>query len=354
MSIKRPSLRQGPDHTRPLPWGPPALTNPRMVTVTSDPATHKIQLNTGEDCIVTADAVVTFAGNTANDSIIDIVGGRNIVVRGLHVVAEPGPSTTVAQAVAADDTTIRVQSTEGFPDAGVIRLDGEGIIYTAKTATQFTGCTRRSGYYNSSPLSSDTVHSVGATIWLGEYSRSGLTATFNAGHVFIEGCLFDGFINDGIRIIGGNSNSVTIQNVRIGPVRNNDPVAQRDGHPDGIQLAQGGTPLLRIARTTILAEKSGRTILNAASGGSYSAVANIQMQDVDMIAVAETSRLIENADPTIWEVSNSWLRSYAPKSYVCQDSSLAEKLGLAEVVSAVPDFCPVGLPGVGYVSPGYV
>lgn len=41
-------------------------------------------------------------------------------------------------------TTIKVNSTEGFPAAGKIIIDNEEIWYTGKTLTQFTGCVRAS------------------------------------------------------------------------------------------------------------------------------------------------------------------------------------------------------------------
>jgi hypothetical protein len=52
--------------------------------------------------------------------------------------------TTATNAIGAGDSTISVESTSvGFADAyGILSIDDELIIYTAKTATQFTGCIR--------------------------------------------------------------------------------------------------------------------------------------------------------------------------------------------------------------------
>jgi hypothetical protein len=52
--------------------------------------------------------------------------------------------TTATNAIGAGDSTISVQSTSvGFADAnGILSIDDELIVYTAKTATQFTGCIR--------------------------------------------------------------------------------------------------------------------------------------------------------------------------------------------------------------------
>jgi hypothetical protein len=57
------------------------------------------------------------------------------------------PLETIAtMPVYASDTTISVESTGvGFPDEyGILSIDDELIVYTAKTATQFTGCQRGS------------------------------------------------------------------------------------------------------------------------------------------------------------------------------------------------------------------
>lgn len=52
--------------------------------------------------------------------------------------------TTATNAIGGGDSTISVESTSvGFADAyGILSIDDELIVYTAKTATQFTGCIR--------------------------------------------------------------------------------------------------------------------------------------------------------------------------------------------------------------------
>lgn len=343
------------DPTLPLPWAPPTLTAPRVVTISDDPATRNIQLEPGQDCFITAPEPVHFnSSQDKADGIIQIFGGGDVVWIGGEIVGEGGPITEVTGRVTATDTFVRVKSTDGFPTSRYIRVDGEGTGYTGKTPTAFLNCVRNEIFYNPSVVSSSTTHEVGATVWLGEYSRTGISRVAGTGHTHLEGILFSGFINDIMRA-NRNSPSLTIQNCRGGPNTNWDHAYQRDGHPDGLQLWQGGVQELRIARTTLMAGQSGRAILNAAKNTDYPAVGKVVLRDVDMVAAYPDSRPIENADAeTVWEVSNSWLRAYLPKSYVCQDAGLAEKLGFAEVISDVPDFCPVGVPGVGYVSPGYV
>ena len=53
--------------------------------------------------------------------------------------------TTTTAAIGAGDSTISVQSTAGGFAAtyGILSIDDELIVYTAKTGTQFTGCQRR-------------------------------------------------------------------------------------------------------------------------------------------------------------------------------------------------------------------
>jgi len=48
-------------------------------------------------------------------------------------------ATTLIDAVSANDTTINVESTDGFPSAGVAKIDGDIFTYTGKTLTTLTG-----------------------------------------------------------------------------------------------------------------------------------------------------------------------------------------------------------------------
>ncbi|MEW6295960.1 MAG: hypothetical protein AB1467_06795 [Candidatus Diapherotrites archaeon] len=57
-----------------------------------------------------------------------------------------GFETQLNGALTAVATTITVDSTKGFPIRGWIRINDEEILYTRKTSTTFTGCTR--GAYN--------------------------------------------------------------------------------------------------------------------------------------------------------------------------------------------------------------
>jgi hypothetical protein len=56
-------------------------------------------------------------------------------------------------------TTITVDSTSGFNDRGRIRIDNEEILYTGKTGTTFTGCTRGARGTEAASHSDNTVAS---------------------------------------------------------------------------------------------------------------------------------------------------------------------------------------------------
>jgi hypothetical protein len=77
------------------------------------------------------------------------------------------------------DTTIIVDSTAGFPAAGTIDIGTELITYTAKTATDFTGCVRgTNGTTAASHLDNAIV--TNATMWTGWGVQSNTTNTLLA------------------------------------------------------------------------------------------------------------------------------------------------------------------------------
>lgn len=54
----------------------------------------------------------------------------------------PDVSTTVSgTAITADDTSVFVVDTQGFPSSGFISIEDDKIQYTSKTGSAFTGCT---------------------------------------------------------------------------------------------------------------------------------------------------------------------------------------------------------------------
>lgn len=55
------------------------------------------------------------------------------------------PSTFITTNLENNDSEIIVDSTNGFPESGILFVENEGIVYSSKTDTQFLGCTR--GYF---------------------------------------------------------------------------------------------------------------------------------------------------------------------------------------------------------------
>lgn len=66
-------------------------------------------------------------------------------------------TTTLNGAVSADDTTITVVSTTGFPSSGVFACEDDKVTYTGKTATTFTGCTSVSAHDDGETVTSFVV-----------------------------------------------------------------------------------------------------------------------------------------------------------------------------------------------------
>jgi len=67
-------------------------------------------------------------------------------------------STTLTSTIGADDTTINVSSTKGFPDKdGFIQIDDEIVFYKTKTKTTFVNCTRGSSSFTFIDRSKSTL-----------------------------------------------------------------------------------------------------------------------------------------------------------------------------------------------------
>lgn len=84
-----------------------------------------------------------------NQHLNEVQDGKGFFDRNYFTLQKypvPDVSTTLNGAVAADDTTITVVSTQGFPSSGSILVNGDKILYTGKTSTTFTGCTSVSAH----------------------------------------------------------------------------------------------------------------------------------------------------------------------------------------------------------------
>lgn len=340
-----------------LPWAPPTLTSPRLITITDFQTVRRITLNAGEDCLITAPRIVTgfdYNFDTA-DALVHVTGGRNVVWIGGHIRAQAEPVTVLADYVDDKARVIPVVSTIGYPPVGMLRIDGEQIRYNSKSLTGFNVNGRNFGFFNTSPVSKLT-HTPGTPVYPGEATRSGVSFTGQTGTVHLEGIRMDGALGDGVRV-SQQVNTLTMQNMRIGPVTNFDNVYQTDGHPDAVQAYNRGAVNIKIARSTLIAGLSGRCILNAASDSGTGTIVNkITLRDVEFVDQS-ARELINNADAgTTWDVANAWLRSprLTRAGLVVGTTAFASSFGMAPLDDSAPDFAPESTVGLGYVSPGYL
>ena len=70
--------------------------------------------------------------------------------------------TTLWFPIAANETTIRVASTEGFTADGAVLIDGECVTYTGISGTEFTGCSR--GRFIDEGYRSAAAHEIGTAV----------------------------------------------------------------------------------------------------------------------------------------------------------------------------------------------
>lgn len=99
-----------------------------------------IQCKSYNDDVVYGEAVVEYTRAYPLDQTIqyDLLLNEESLIG--TIVANP--STFLVQELSTVTTTVNVDSTNGFPDSGVIFIDNEGIFYTDKTETNFLNCTR--------------------------------------------------------------------------------------------------------------------------------------------------------------------------------------------------------------------
>lgn len=108
----------------------------------------------------------------------------------------PDVSTALNGAVSADDTTITVDSTDGFPSSGSILIGGDKIDYTGKTSTTFTGCTSVSAHDDNSVVKAyvveiSTTEPGGTISWdvLKEGTEFEIDRKTGRIHLYAEGAL---------------------------------------------------------------------------------------------------------------------------------------------------------------------
>jgi|TARA_Y100000310_G_C20688151_1_gene820440 hypothetical protein len=111
----------------------------------------------------------------------------------------PDVSTALNGAVAADDATITVDSTNGFPSSGSVLIDGDKIDYTGKSTTTFTGCTSVSAHSDGDAVKAYVIEisttSPGGTIsWdvLTENTEFEINKSTGRIHLYADGTNYEG------------------------------------------------------------------------------------------------------------------------------------------------------------------
>lgn len=111
----------------------------------------------------------------------------------------PDVSTLVNGAITANDATITVDSTAGFPSSGYILIDSDKIAYTGKTTTTFTGCTSVEAHNDNSTIKPyvveiSTTEPGGTITWdvLGEGTEFELDKNTGRIHIYQSGLSYNG------------------------------------------------------------------------------------------------------------------------------------------------------------------
>lgn len=97
-------------------------------------------------------------------------------------------TTTLNGAVSADDDTINVVSTDGFPSFGTIAIETNKISYTGKTDTSFTGCSGVSAHDDGKTVTSFVVEVAldnegSEPTWEVQEYNSDYSVDFNSGFI---------------------------------------------------------------------------------------------------------------------------------------------------------------------------
>lgn len=343
-----------------LTWAPPTLSSPRTVVVDDTSANRHISLTSGQDCIITMPntTVSDIASVGTYESLITVSGGRHVrLIGGRITVPQPTP-TTLTTAMTASSTTAVVASTAAFPSNGMLRIDGESMIYTGKTSTTFTGITRNSGFYNDTAVSSNTTHAIGANVYIAERARSGISFTGQTGIVHVEGLLVDGFVCDGIRFSGGTG-TAQIQRSRVDGITNYDLAYETDGHPDGVQAYGGGFSEIRLDRVSLQLGPNGNGVINKGSDSAPSTpVGQWRFYNSEILSKTGQGRsMFANSDgaSSAFDVQNSWLR-YDPSQGVIFSSGTSARALFNEALykAGQVDITPASACGIGYTTPGYL
>jgi len=135
-------------------------------------------------------------------------------------------STTLNGAVSADDGTITVVSTNGFPSSGSFNVDGDRIDYTGKDATNFTGCTSVEAHDDSSSVYSfvlEISNTAEGTVpaWTVATNNSDFDLAFDIGRVRL---MRDDLLNDTSTAVGEVPQNGTPNRFRFSGLAGNNTV----------------------------------------------------------------------------------------------------------------------------------
>lgn len=338
-----------------LPWTPPTLSSPRVVTITpTDASNRTITLADGEDCRIDFTGPIGYLPgpyDAAQDAIVTVIGGRHVVVMGAQFAINSHAQTTLTADASAVATTLTVASTAGFPDEGIVRVAGEAIHYSSKTATTFTIADRNFGFFlgtGTPPL----ALTAGTTVYIGEYARGGLSFRSQTGTVHVEGALIEGTsLIDALRF-RGSSMTARVQNFRFGPLGPADVPGMTDGHADGIQTWGAGPISVSLSHGTVLSGPNGRGLINAANTSGGGAVGTFTVRDCEFVDFAgRRNSIVTNSDSgTTWVVRNAWLRTVRTRVVAAPEIG---DLFMQALPTDPGDLIPAAGLGIGYVSPGY-
>jgi hypothetical protein len=142
--------------------------------VTTGPAITQINMASGT-LDTTLTAAIPTATSTATINVVSTTGfaASGTIVVGSEIITYSGLTGTsftgitrgagarifypIGQPVAANNVTITVDSTTGFPPAGIINIGTELISYTGVGATTFTGCIRGASGTTAAPHPDNSV-----------------------------------------------------------------------------------------------------------------------------------------------------------------------------------------------------
>lgn len=122
-----------------------------------------IQCKSYNDDVVYGESVVEYTKSYPYDQTIQY----DLLLNNESLTGEiiANPSTFLVENIGSTINQIEVDSTNGFPDSGVLFIGNEGILYTSKTNTRFLGCIR--GH-----LGQATSHTINKTV-VGPYYIQG-------------------------------------------------------------------------------------------------------------------------------------------------------------------------------------